>query len=143
MDEAYYSWESLPCICLCVGNVSSWLQRRRRRKPPPKLTSFIVSPTNVSLAANTTANLIATGTYSDGKTSVITTQVTWTSAASGVASVGVNSGLVTAGSASGKTTITATLNGFADQLVNITVTAFGGIVITSNSNTVISISIIV
>ncbi len=101
--------------------------------PPPKLTSFIVSPTNVSLAANTTANLIATGTYSDGKTSLITTQVTWTSAASGVASVGVNSGLVTAGSASGKTTITATLNGFADQLVNITVTAFGGIVITSNT----------
>jgi hypothetical protein len=103
--------------------------------PPPKLTSFIVTTTDVSIAVNTTANLIANGTYSDGKTSDITKQVTWTSAASGVASVGINSGLVTAGTTAGTTIITASLSGFAARTVNVTVTSVGGIAISTNTLT--------
>ena len=103
--------------------------------PPAKLTSFIVTTTTVSIAVNTTANLIANGTYSDGKTADITTKVTWTSAASGVAAVGVNSGLVTAGGAEGTTTITASLSGFAAQTVKVTVTSLGGIAISTNTLT--------
>jgi hypothetical protein len=100
-----------------------------------RLTSFVVTATDVSIAVNTTANLIAKGTYSDGKTSDITKQVTWTSAASSVASVGVNTGLVTAGTTAGTTIITASMNGFVAQTVNVTVTSVGGIVLSTNALT--------
>lgn len=97
--------------------------------PPAKLVGVTISPTSVSIAVNTTASLNAIGTYSDGRTALITQQVTWTSASSVIASVGVNTGLVTGVSAGSgvPVIITPTLTGFALPTVKVTVSATGGI----------------
>jgi len=71
------------------------------------LFSISVTPASAVLAPTTSANLVATGTYSDGSTQVITNIVTWTSSADNVASVN-NAGNVTAQSP-GNATITAQL----------------------------------
>jgi trimeric autotransporter adhesin len=71
------------------------------------LSSISVTPASAVLAPTTSANLVATGTYSDGSSQVITNFVTWTSSAADVASVS-NVGEVTAQSA-GNVTIIAQL----------------------------------
>jgi trimeric autotransporter adhesin len=72
------------------------------------LTSISVTPASAVLAPTTSTNLVATGTYSDGSTQVITNIVTWTSSAPNVASV-TGGGKVTAQSP-GNATITAQLD---------------------------------
>ena len=69
------------------------------------------------MTAGTTARLTATGNLANGTTTDLTTLVTWTSAASGVASVATNTGVVT-GNQVGTTSITATINNGA---------AYGGV----------------
>ncbi len=71
------------------------------------LTSISVTPGSAVLAPTTFVNCVATGTYSDGTTQVITTVVSWTSSAPNVATVN-GAGRVTALSA-GNATITAQL----------------------------------
>lgn len=71
------------------------------------LTSVSVTPANAVLAPGTFVNCVATGTFSDGSTQVITGFVTWISSAPGVASVGAF-GKVTA-QAGGSASITAQL----------------------------------
>lgn len=73
------------------------------------LQSIAVTPSAFSIAAGTGQQLVATGTYSDGSTQVITTSVAWTSANSGVASVGAGTGLVTGIAAGNGVAITARL----------------------------------
>ena len=69
------------------------------------LSSISVTPASAVLAPTTSANCVATGTFSDGSSQVITNIVTWTSSAPNVASVN-GGGKVTAQSA-GNATITA------------------------------------
>ncbi len=69
------------------------------------ISSISVTPATAVLAPATSVNCVATGTFSDGTTQVITNIVSWTSSASTVASVG-NGGKVTANSG-GSATITA------------------------------------
>ena len=71
------------------------------------LSSISVTPARAVLAPTTSANCVATGTFSDGSTQVITNIVTWTSSAPNVASVN-GGGKVTAQS-HGNATITAQL----------------------------------
>lgn len=74
------------------------------------LVSIAVSPTEPSIYSGQTQNFTAVGTYSDASTQSITTQVTWTSSATAVATVsnaGGTEGRAT-GVAAGSTTITAT-----------------------------------
>ncbi len=71
------------------------------------LTSIAVAPVNPSVAKGLTEQFTATGTYSDGSTANLTTQVTWASATPTVASINA-SGLASA-LATGTTTISATL----------------------------------
>jgi uncharacterized protein YjdB len=71
------------------------------------LSSISVTPASAVLAPTTSANCVATGTFSDGSTQVITNIVTWTSSAPNVASVN-RGGKVTAQS-HGDATITAQL----------------------------------
>ncbi len=71
------------------------------------LSSISVTPASAVLAPTTSANCVATGTYSDGSTQVITNIVTWTSSAPNVAIVD-GGGRVTAQSP-GNATITAQL----------------------------------
>jgi len=96
------------------------------------LDSIQVTPTTASLVVGgPTLQMTATGTYGNSahpSTSVITNQVTWTSAITGVATVN-SSGVVTA-VGGGTTTITATAQGFAGPVSSsaaITVTGTGSI----------------
>lgn len=76
------------------------------------LIGVVVSPANVSVAAGATTNLTATGTYSDNTTFDATTQATWTSQNTAVATV--SGGVVIAATAPPSpptTTVTATLEG--------------------------------
>src|SRR6185437_4084920 len=76
--------------------------------PPPTLQSISVTPTNPSIGVGgTPLQLTATGTYSDSSTQNITGTCSWTSAATGVATVN-SSGQVT-GVAMGSARITCTV----------------------------------
>lgn len=78
-----------------------------------------------TLALGTSMQLIATGTYSDGSTSVLTSQVTWTSSDLAVAAIdqelGTNGKLSTVGT--GLTTVTATLGGITSLGFQVTVSS--------------------
>jgi hypothetical protein len=70
------------------------------------ITKLSITPVSPTLSLGSSLQFTATGTFSDGKTVDLTTQVTWNSSASNVApitSVGLASG-----AASGQTTISAT-----------------------------------
>jgi uncharacterized protein YjdB len=73
---------------------------------PPALDSIAVTPSAPSIAAGTTQQFKATGTYSDGSTQDITSSVAWTS--SNTAAATVNSGGLATGVAFGSSQITAT-----------------------------------
>src|SRR6187402_1667159 len=80
-----------------------------------RLMSIAVTPTNPSIASGTSAQLVATGTYSDSKTRDITAQATWSSSdpaavvvSNAAGSVGLAQGLVP-----GNVTISATFMGIS------------------------------
>src|SRR5215469_302468 len=77
------------------------------------LSSIAVTPATSSIAIGTTVQLTATGTFSDGSTQDLTTQVNWTSGNTAIAQVSNGSGTqgLVAGLAVGSTSITASLNG--------------------------------
>jgi uncharacterized protein YjdB len=84
---------------------------------PAELVSLAVNPTNPTLAAGTSQQFTATGTYSDGTTNDLTASATWTSSATAVATIngsGVASGLAvgvaTISAASAGVTATTTLS---------------------------------
>ena len=58
----------------------------------PTLQSISVSPTTGSVAPAGTIQMTATGTFDDGSTSNVTSQSSWQSSDSTVATVGTNSG---------------------------------------------------
>jgi uncharacterized protein YjdB len=86
------------------------------------VTSIAVTPTNPSLPAGLSMQLRATATMSDQTTQDVTTQATWTSSSSSVATVNneTSKGLV-AGVAAGSATISATFGGKAGT-ANATIT---------------------
>jgi hypothetical protein len=79
--------------------------------PPPTLSFFTVSPGNQRIAIGASQQFTAIGTYSDGSTSNLTSQVTWASDNTSVATI-TASGLVTAINL-GISTISASLNGIS------------------------------
>jgi plastocyanin len=85
--------------------------------------SITVMPSNPAIAPGATEQFMAMGNFSDGTTQDITSQVTWASANSSVATISNapgSQGLATA-LAAGTTTISATLNGVVGSAVlNVT-----------------------
>jgi hypothetical protein len=73
------------------------------------LSSITVTPANAQVIVGGTQQFVAVGNYSDNSSAVITTSASWTSAATGIATV-LNTGVAT-GNAAGTTTITASSNG--------------------------------
>src|SRR5260370_1828368 len=73
------------------------------------LQSITITPFNPTKIVGGTQQFTAIGHYSDTSTQDITTSVTWSSSAIGVATIGSTTGLATT-VAAGVTTITATLN---------------------------------
>src|SRR5580658_9142053 len=84
------------------------------------LTSIAVTPATASIAVGGTQQYVATGTYSNGGTLIITSLVTWTSGTPGTATISSPGGLAT-GVAAGTSIITAssgTITGTA--VLNVT-----------------------
>jgi uncharacterized protein YjdB len=77
--------------------------------PAPTLSSITVTPANPAIQAGATQQFTATGTYSDNSTQNLTSQVTWISSNTGVATINAN-GLAT-GVAPGTSIIFAELGG--------------------------------
>ena len=77
--------------------------------PAPTLSSIAVTPANPTILTGATQQFTATGTYSNNSTQNLTTQVTWASSSTAVATIGTG-GLAT-GVSAGTTTISATLSG--------------------------------
>jgi hypothetical protein len=75
--------------------------------PSATLTSIAITPANPTVQAGTTEPFTATGTYSNSSTQNITSQVTWSSSNTAVATV--SSSGVASGVAGGTSTVTATL----------------------------------
>lgn len=98
-----------------------------------RLVSIAVSGAPATLPRGRTANLIATGTYTDASTQVITTQVTWVStpvATATISNVAGSEGLLTA-VAPGTASITATQGTIVGQLsVDVTAAVLESIAIT-------------
>jgi uncharacterized protein YjdB len=88
------------------------------------LVSIAITPANPSMAAGISQQFAASGTYSDGTTRDITTQVTWSSSNISVATVN-SSGLVTT-VATGSTAITAAFRGISGSSTLTVPTSGGG-----------------
>lgn len=87
------------------------------------LKSIAVTPLSPSVAATATQQFTATGTYSDNSTADLTSQVTWNSVPTAVATIS-SAGLAT-GVAVGTSNITATLGAVVSPVNVLTVTAAG------------------
>ena len=88
------------------------------------LVSIQVTPPAPSIAAGTTQQFTATGTYSDNSTQNLTSSVTWMSGSSGVATISNaagSNGLATS-AAAGTTSVTATSGAVTSPAVTLTVT---------------------
>ena len=103
------------------------------------LTSIAVTPNPLSLVLGLNASLVATGTYQNGTTQILTTQVAWAVTDPSIASV--SNAATTAGRVSGiavgSTTVTATLSGIASKaIVNIMVAKLVSIAVAPATATV-------
>ena len=86
----------------------------------PLLKSIAITAVATSIAAGTTTQFSATGTYGDGSTAALTTGVTWISATPSVATINA-SGLAT-GVAAGTASVTAVVGTVTSAAVTLTVT---------------------
>jgi uncharacterized protein YjdB len=90
--------------------------------PPVTLSSITVSTGTASIAPGTTAQFTAQGKFSDNTTQNLTSQVTWSSSATSVATMNFNGAAGLAkGVAGGTTSITASMSGVSGS-ATLTVT---------------------
>jgi hypothetical protein len=86
----------------------------------PKQISIAAAPATVQMADQTATQLTATGTFVDGSTQDLTSSVNWSSSGPNIATVGAQTGIVSA-LAPGKSTVTAML-GSVSSTTQVTVT---------------------
>ena len=86
----------------------------------PVLVSIAVTPTNPAIAAGTTQQFTAMGTYSNSSTQNLTSTTTWSSLTPGVATI--TAGGLATGVTTGSSTISATMSGINGSTM-LTVTA--------------------
>jgi uncharacterized protein YjdB len=94
--------------------------------PPATLTGIAITPATATVAKGKQTYLTATGTYSDASTADITSQVSWVSSDTSVATIytapGYTGGGYINGITVGNTAITATLNAITSPAASLTVT---------------------
>ena len=88
----------------------------------PTLVSISVTPATASIASGASQQFSATGTFSDGTTQNLTSQVTWTFAPSGVVRLTNTPGLFTSLGTAGSVAITATLGTISSAPATLTIT---------------------
>ena len=99
------------------------------------LTAIAISPASPTIRINTTQQLTATGSYSDGSSRDLTSLVTWSS--STIANATVDAAGLVSGIAAGTATITATLGSVAKStLVTVTAPTLTAIAISPTSPTI-------
>ena len=76
----------------------------------PTLTSLVLSPATATVGINKTVQMTAFGTYDDGSRKQVNSGLNWTSSTTGVATIGLTSGIAT-GASAGSTTITGEAQG--------------------------------
>lgn len=102
------------------------------------LTSISVTPANPSISSTSSQQFIATGTYSDMSQQIITSQVSWSSSLTSVATI--SSGGLANAVASGGTTITATLGSITgNTTLTVTSATLQSITVTPASSTLSTI----
>ena len=94
---------------------------------PPSLVSIAVGSASPSVAAGSTDQFTATGTYSDGSNQILSNSVTWSTSNSAIASIS-SSGVAT-GTSHGSVVITAK-SGTVSGTANLTVTSLVSMAIT-------------
>jgi hypothetical protein len=103
----------------------------------PTLQSISVTPSTGTVAPAGTIQMTATGTFDDGSTSNVTSNSSWQSSDTTVASVGTNSGLVKAAATiaapPGVTTITATDGAFTNTATVTVCPVVTSIVVTAST----------
>ena len=90
----------------------------------PTLSSLSIGPTTLPLNPGQSYQMVATGTFNDGSTSNVTSKCVWSSSVPAVATVGTNTGMVTASKTAttiGTTQISAS-DGAISSTTNATVT---------------------
>jgi 6-phosphogluconolactonase (cycloisomerase 2 family)/uncharacterized protein YjdB len=102
---------------------------------PATLTSIAITPNPAGVGIGGTVQLIATGTYSNSTSAGISSQVTWSSANTSVATIVPNTGLAT-GIAVGTSSITAALRGITSPADVLTVGTLQSITISPSSPTI-------
>ena len=105
---------------LSLTGCASYFLSKQTLHSTPTLSSITISSSTNLITAGSFLQLTAKGTYSDNSTATLTTEVTWTSSDSAIASVNA-SGVLTARKA-GACTVTATDGGTSGSL-DIIVTA--------------------
>jgi len=111
--------------CLALGLIASIILGLSacgsKKQTTPTLTSIAVTPNQPStVAVGSTMYFYATGTYSDGTTSNMTTNVTWASSDNNIATIDWMA--LARGLAAGTVDITASLDGITSPAVSLTVT---------------------
>jgi hypothetical protein len=106
---------------------------------PAVLQSIAVTPSPASVPAGRTLQFVATGTYSDSSTQVLTGGVTWNSSSTGVATIAAG-GLATGVTAGSTTNITAALLGVTSpaSVLSVTAPVLTSIAVTPTSPSIIA-----
>jgi len=86
----------------------------------PTLTSITVGPTGQSVPPGKTLQMVATGTFDSGPPKDVTSKCLWTSSNTSVATVGLNTGLVTAAQNINNPPVTTTILATDGTLSNST-----------------------
>jgi uncharacterized repeat protein (TIGR03803 family) len=91
---------------------------------PATLVSIAITPTGPSIAVHATEQFIATGTYTDQSTQLLTNSVTWASSAANIASISNATGSrgLATGLLDGTTSISALLGAVSSPPVTLTIT---------------------
>jgi len=104
LGTAYAAAPGTATISACAGSLCG---STTASVAAPALVSIVVTPASGSIPAGTAQQYTATGTYTDGTTQNLTSSATWSSSAIGVATI--NSAGLASSSATGGTTIQATV----------------------------------
>ena len=103
---AYGTSSAFPSLTWNAANY--WVDVVFQAAAPPVLNSIVVTPANPTVMVGATQQFTATGTYSDGSTQNLTSQVAWSSSSAAAA---INASGLAMGISVGNTSIQATLGG--------------------------------
>jgi uncharacterized repeat protein (TIGR01451 family) len=114
-NSTFAGWNGVPTSCTVAGATCTFTMPAAAETVTATFTagalilkSIAVTPSTANIGVNGTQPFTATGTFSDNSTKDVTTQSTWTSSNTEVATVGAGTGIAKGVGVGGPVTITAT-----------------------------------